>query len=358
MNARRTIGSLLSAAVLAGCHPSFAVPGTGEGDDPWNGGDTYSLETDDPWTLPSDVRTIGESLGSRYDDAPAWSDGAGCTGDLTAGARELRAHLEVAFPDIGRIEGYACRQNTADTSKTSMHGTGRALDIFIPRAGGAADNAAGDPVANWLVENAGDVGVQLVIWDRWKWSRGRSGRRDSAYGGPHPHDDHIHVEITLDAAAMLTPFFFGATPPPDDGGAAPPPSAPGCTDTCAFARNGACDDGGEGSLYSRCELGTDCADCGARDTSAPPPPPPSTERCDDSCAWALDGVCDDPTSGAWWPLCALGTDCSDCRGAAAPSTACTDTCPYAHDGWCDDGGPGASYSVCALGTDCGDCGAR
>ena len=31
------------------------------------------------------------------------------------------------------------------------------------------------------------------------------------------------------------------------------------------------------------------------------------------------------------------------------------TCGYANDGDCDDGGPGSDYSLCALGSDCNDC---
>ena len=37
-----------------------------------------------------------------------------------------------------------------------------------------------------------------------------------------------------------------------------------CIDTCQFASDGACDDGGPGSQFSVCELGTDCTDCGPR----------------------------------------------------------------------------------------------
>ena len=34
-----------------------------------------------------------------------------------------------------------------------------------------------------------------------------------------------------------------------------------CNNTCRFANDGECDDGSEGSDYSLCPLGTDCADC-------------------------------------------------------------------------------------------------
>jgi uncharacterized protein YceK len=38
----------------------------------------------------------------------------------------------------------------------------------------------------------------------------------------------------------------------------------GCTNTCRTAFDTECDDGGPGSLYSICPLGTDCSDCGPR----------------------------------------------------------------------------------------------
>ena len=38
----------------------------------------------------------------------------------------------------------------------------------------------------------------------------------------------------------------------------------GCSDTCASANDGTCDDGGNGATYATCDLGTDCTDCGAR----------------------------------------------------------------------------------------------
>jgi len=37
-----------------------------------------------------------------------------------------------------------------------------------------------------------------------------------------------------------------------------------CTETCQFTNDGDCDDGGPGSDFSSCPLGTDCLDCGPR----------------------------------------------------------------------------------------------
>lgn len=66
------------------------------------------------------------------------------------------------------------------------------------------------------------------------------------------------------------------TPPHD------PEASGGCTDTCDDAHDGYCDDGGPGSDYSGCSLGTDCDDCGSRDASSNgvPSEGPSTQPSD------------------------------------------------------------------------------
>jgi len=52
------------------------------------------------------------------------------------------------------------------------------------------------------------------------------------------------------------------------------PAASQCLNTCGYSADGDCDDGGPGSEYDGCALGTDCADCGARAQPSPPPPQP------------------------------------------------------------------------------------
>ncbi len=76
-----------------------------------------------------------------------------------------------------------------------------------------------------------------------------------------------------------------------------------CSNTCSFAKDGACDDAGEGAQYRVCNIGTDCSDCGMRVVYAP---------CNDYCAYAKDGVCDDGGSNSEYNYCTLGSDCSDC----------------------------------------------
>ena len=161
------------------------------------------------WALPSEVLTAGRTVRVTYDDAPKWTGSAACGGKLLPGGHKLGEYLLTHFAVVTSVGGYACRRNTADSSRMSVHGTGRAPDVFIPTASGSADNGQGDKVANWLVMHSQQIGVQLVIWDRSIWRA--NGTNDSAYGGPNPHVDHIHVEITTDAAALGTPWFANMT---------------------------------------------------------------------------------------------------------------------------------------------------
>lgn len=161
------------------------------------------------WALTTEVLTVGRTVRVTYDDAPKWTGSAACGGKLLPGGHKLGEYLLTHFAVVTSVGGYACRRNTADSSRMSVHGTGRALDVFIPTASGSADNGQGDKVANWLVMHAQQIGVQLVIWDRSIWRA--NGTNDSAYGGPNPHVDHIHVEITTEAAALGTPWFANMT---------------------------------------------------------------------------------------------------------------------------------------------------
>src|SRR5687767_8209725 len=85
-----------------------------------------------PWVLPPDVRRQGETQSVRYDGAPPWDGGRHCSGGILPGTREVGAYLMRRFPQIRVAGGYSCRQNTADLSRTSVHGTGRALDLMLP----------------------------------------------------------------------------------------------------------------------------------------------------------------------------------------------------------------------------------
>lgn len=192
--------------LVAGCSMP-PIEATDDDDDDRAESSSSELAKPGDWKPPPDVHAAGQEQYVRYDDALPWDGGANCGGRLLDGTKKLAEYLKAKFPQITYAGGYACRPNTANPSKTSVHGTGRALDLMLPLDDGEADNDVGDPIANWLVMNAEAIGVQFIIWDRASWSASRSGDKVRHYTGPHPHHDHIHVELNLEGGAGETPFF-------------------------------------------------------------------------------------------------------------------------------------------------------
>ena len=170
----------------------------------------HALSHAGPWSIPADTLAIGDDQDVTYTGAGPWTGTSACSGSLTAGAGTLRDWLMVAFPQITSIGGYSCRHINGDSTQTSVHATGRALDIFIPLHAGDADNDLGDPLANWLIEHAEEIGIQFIIWDRWTWGAHRAdGDKSRSYGGAHPHHDHLHVELSVQAGDEGTAWFSG-----------------------------------------------------------------------------------------------------------------------------------------------------
>ena len=157
------------------------------------------------WHLPNKVKEAGQHQHVSYDSPPAWENGRNCSGGLTSGARVLGDYLVEHFKSH-MYQGYVCR-TIRGSSGMSVHGTGRAIDVFIALDGGQADNDKGDPIGNWLVEHATEIGIQYIVWDRTQWKGYTSGAKDSYYGGVHPHHDHLHIELTQEAARRSTSWF-------------------------------------------------------------------------------------------------------------------------------------------------------
>ncbi|MBX3182571.1 MAG: hypothetical protein KIT72_19755 [Polyangiaceae bacterium] len=225
-----------AALAVAACGSGVAVgcgdaPGTGETGE--LGELSGRLAHPGPWQIPAETLARGDTQYVAYTGAPAWNGGAGCSGGMTSGNQILREYLYAHFPQIGSIGGYSCRQNTANPSQTSVHGTGRALDIMIPVVGSPndADNDAGDPIGNWLIENAEAIGIQFIIWDRWTWNASRAaGAKSRAYTGPNPHIDHLHVELSLAASQNTTNWFEAVVAPPGTPDCDPIPAEGGIID--------------------------------------------------------------------------------------------------------------------------------
>jgi uncharacterized protein (TIGR03382 family) len=201
------------AWIVAGLTASACAGSGGDAGDV--GERRYSISEEGSWHIPAETIAIGETEFVPYTGAGPWVGEDGCGGGMLDGTVILRDYLQLYFPQIASIGGYSCRPIVGNASQMSVHATGRALDVMIPTVdGGLADNSAGDVIGNWLIENSEYIGMQYIIWDRWQWSAHQDAPKDSYYSGEHPHNDHLHVELTPEAAALNYPFFQNPLEPP------------------------------------------------------------------------------------------------------------------------------------------------
>lgn len=151
-----------------------------------------------------------------YDPAPRT-----CSGKATPGAKALMSWYLGAYGPRGaaNLGIYVCK--TIAGSKTpSLHGDGRADDL------GTAPYAYQSwlqPLADALVNNSKELGVQCVIFNRRIWSGSYPYEGWRHYGGSEPHNGHIHVELDEKTGSKLTvariqSVLGGAKP-------SPPPSS-------------------------------------------------------------------------------------------------------------------------------------
>ena len=206
----------LLTVLAAGCDDP-----TDRSTEPWNAAQA-SLAHAGRWQIPADVLAAGATSRVTLTEAGAWRGEASCSGTFTEGAQRVRTWVTAHWPQVTNVGGYSCRPINGNAAVTSIHAVGRALDLHIPVAAGSeADNDLGDELANYLVANAQYIGVQRVIWDRTYW-RGGDAPREGYYDGAHPHNDHIHVELSVAASHLETPFFVDGQPPPQRGPCGPP----------------------------------------------------------------------------------------------------------------------------------------
>ncbi len=178
-----------------------------------------ALAVPGPWHIPPETLAIGDTQYVTYTGAGPWLGEEGCYGGISPGTALLRDYLYTYFPQTYHIGGYACRPINGNASQMSVHATGRALDIMLLTEDGEADNGAGDPIGNWLIENAEAIGIQFIIWDLYTWGASRPvGDKGRDYGGAHPHHDHLHIELSVEQEENEELWFLDAvTPPPVEG---------------------------------------------------------------------------------------------------------------------------------------------
>ncbi len=124
-----------------------------------------------------------------------------CTDGPTPGARALMAWFLGAHALHGgkNLGIFNCR-TVRGGSTTSLHGEGRAADLGVNPHGAAY----GGDVAEQLRVHSAELGVQCVIWNRRIWSGAYPTEGFRPYAGTNPHLDHVHVELSWDAARTLT----------------------------------------------------------------------------------------------------------------------------------------------------------
>lgn len=122
--------------------------------------------------------------------------------------------------------GAYCRPVRGSTSQLSTHGSSQGVDLYPPVEGGEY----GTNIANRLAELWAPLGLQYIIWNHRciggavkpyrpePWSKWRA-YTNSAAG---PHKDHLHIELTKNAANVLTFDYVlgvltgGQSPKPND----------------------------------------------------------------------------------------------------------------------------------------------
>ena len=324
--------------------------------------------------------------------SPGWSAGAGSTYPFTrsSGATPSSAtgpsagvggsgyyyYAETSHPrssgDLFTLtyDGSACSASGQVVSTVTfsyhMYGYTMGLLRLVDAVGSSLWSMSGDQGNAWRSVSSVDVRSSSFAFE---YVCGSSYTGDAAVA---------QVTVACGVAQPPLPPLLPSPPSPPPPAPSPPASSPPpppspppaplapCVNTCVYASDGDCDDGGPGSEHTACALGTDCIDCGLRNPpppplppSMPPPPPPSPRppppvqpgmACLDSCSYASDGDCDvssclGRTRLPFSPLLCTVRSSPD-HLLASCSTAS------------QDGGFGAEYTLCASGTDCTDCGMR
>jgi hypothetical protein len=149
-----------------------------------------------------------------------------CTGSASAGARALMSWFLGAYSAQGgtNLGIYNCR-SVAGTSTTSLHGEGRAADLGVPVGAGWAQT-----LADRLVALSGELGIQCVIYNRRIWSGSYPNAGWRTYTGSNPHTNHLHVELSWNAAHTLTAERVQQVLS-GNGGGQPTPPKPGARPT-------------------------------------------------------------------------------------------------------------------------------
>ena len=120
------------------------------------------------------------------------------------GAQTIRSYLMDRF-GCTNLGIYNVRSVVGGTS-LSRHSAGAAFDAgFVYKVGGRPE---GWTLANWLIQWHRHLGVQQVIYARKIWTNTRDAEGWRTYTGLAAHYEHVHLELTDQAARELTPHLL------------------------------------------------------------------------------------------------------------------------------------------------------
>jgi hypothetical protein len=178
-----------------------------------------ALAVEGPWRIPEATLTAGDAQYVAYEGGGPWLGEEGCSGGLLPGTRLVGDYVAQRFTQVSLVGGYNCRPIRGTSETMSLHGAGRAVDLHVPTVGepSDADNELGDQIGHFLIEHAELLGVQLIIWDEYSWGASRAeGDKGRDYSGVNPHHDHLHVELSAEAASRDHDWFSAALDAPGE----------------------------------------------------------------------------------------------------------------------------------------------
>lgn len=124
------------------------------------------------------------------------------------GARALMAFALARFPTSTNLGIYNVR-SVRGGKALSTHAEGRGIDIGFPAVVGGTKE--GWEAARLLRKHSADLGIQSIIYARRIWSNTKNKAGWRRYTGKAAHNEHIHVELTRQAAAQLTSVMIAET---------------------------------------------------------------------------------------------------------------------------------------------------
>lgn len=149
------------------------------------------------WTPPPKVIARGEGPAPRYTGFSTIRPGEPSQLGERPAVTAFRDYVVRRFRKVssGGIRRSPPKDATPGRHR-DPHEDYRAVDAMV------SEFEVGDEVANWLVTWADVIGVQYVLWCRYEWSASPYGSRWEPYTGTNPHTDHVHIELSEEAASL------------------------------------------------------------------------------------------------------------------------------------------------------------